>query len=578
MFLGLTGYNHESSAALIDEEGKLINYYREESLTGIKGDKAFPKKSIHKILDSNNLTLNQISNVTFYERPLSSFLHTLKVAALNMPKSLKLVSHQLRNFDRSSISCYLDIAKEFSGLESKLFYVDHHLSHTLTSLCYTNNKKDICSVVIDGFGDRSTTSISQVTNPTEIKELWSCKYPVSIGLFYSSITDYLGFAVNEGEYKVMGLSAFGDSDSKSAKLVNQLMHWDEQNKELKADMSFFSYHTSLSDSYSEKLVKLLGPPRNPFKQLNPGDSDFQRCANIARGAQDLTIKLICKLFSHAHQLTKSRRFLFSGGVAMNSASLDQISQLPFINEIVIPPSPGDAGSSIGSAYYGFLKSNSTKKEKIIIPSLFPSVINHDHQEKIAENIINNEFIILQNNKEDALLNAAQIIKSGEVIGTIVSNGETGPRALGHRSLVCNGKDIDAVKRLNTVIKNRSPFRPTAPAMTIDTARKYYQLRDELMDSYRSMTATCFCLKDSISLNFPTTHVDGSARLQIVDKGSFLDALLLKLEPLEVEILANSSLNVSGDPTSFDLIDGLMVCSRTPLRYLLTHTLLLEYKR
>ena len=166
---------------------------------------------------------------------------------------------------------------------------------------------------------------------------------------------------------------------------------------------------------------------------------------------------------------------------MNSASLDQISQLPFINEIVIPPSPGDAGSSIGSAYYGFLKSNSTKKEKIIIPSLFPSVINHDHQEKIAENIINNEFIILQNNKEDALLNAAQIIKSGEVIGTIVSNGETGPRALGHRSLVCNGKDIDAVKRLNTVIKNRSPFRPTAPAMTIDTARKYYQLRDELMD-------------------------------------------------------------------------------------------------
>ena len=125
MFLGLTGYNHESSAALIDKEGSLINYYREESLTGIKGDKTFPKKSIRKILDSNNLTLNQITKVTFYERPLSSFLHILKEAALNMPRSLNLVSHQLRNFDRSSISCFLDLAKEFNGLESKLFYVDH---------------------------------------------------------------------------------------------------------------------------------------------------------------------------------------------------------------------------------------------------------------------------------------------------------------------------------------------------------------------------------------------------------------------------------------------------------------------
>jgi len=432
-------------------------------------------------------------------------------------------------------------------------------------------------VVVDGFGDRSTASISQIVDPTEINELWECPYPVSLGLFYSSITDYLGFAINEGEYKVMGLASYGDSNSKSAKLVRGLMDWDSSSNKMISDMSYFDYHLSTSNSFSSKLEDLLGPARNPFDQLIPGEIDFQRCANIARGAQDLTIYLLEKIFTHAHKITGSRRFLFSGGVSMNSASIDHLAQMPFVDEIIIPPNPGDAGSAIGAAFYCHLKSNSFSGIKISKPSFFPSLKEKRNDELLTEQIIFNEFTFLERCEDNAFLKAAELISAGEVIGTVLSNSETGPRALGNRSLICDGKNKDAVNRLNTVIKNRSPFRPTAPAMRYEIAKKYYELRPEIYACYKSMSATCKCLKDNISLEFPTTHVDGTARIQIVESHSSLDRLLSMLEPMGIEILANSSLNVSGDPTCFDLVDGLMVCSRTKLRYLLTDLGLLKIK-
>ena len=151
---------------------------------------------------------------------------------------------------------------------------------------------------------------------------------------------------------------------------------------------------------------------------------------------------------------------------MNSASIDSLAQLPFVDEIIIPPSPGDAGCAIGAAFYGYLKSNSSKDLNISKPSLFPSVMETRNEELITEKIINDEFNVIVRNENESFLKAAELISKGEVIGTILSCSETGPRALGNRSLICDGKNKEAVKKLNTVIKNRSPFRPTAPAMRL----------------------------------------------------------------------------------------------------------------
>tara|TARA_B100000212_G_scaffold342516_1_gene330155 strand:- start:1944 stop:3689 length:1746 start_codon:yes stop_codon:yes gene_type:complete len=575
VYIGLTGYNHESSVALIDDKGKLIDYFREECLSRIKGDKSFPKRGLKILIEKYNLEFDVIKSVAFYERPLTAFLTPLKTAALNIPNSLSLISHQCRNFNKSSVSCFLDISNFQPGLERKLIYVDHHLSHTLTALLYSENQENLCSIVVDGFGDRHTASICKVNNKFDIKELWSCDYPVSLGLFYSAITDFLGFQVNEGEYKVMGLSSFGNSDSEIAKKVFNLINWDKESKEIKLDMSYFKYHISPTDSYSEKLCNLLGQPRNPFIPLRPEDKDFQCYADIARGAQDAVVQILCDMFEFAYSLTGVKRFLFSGGVSLNSASLDKISSLSNVEQIIIPPSPGDAGSSIGSAVYAYLKSSNNIVEKLPKPSLFPCTFNSNAQKDLASKIISKNFKILESDFNKSILLSSKLIQKGEVIGTIISNAETGPRALGNRSLICDGKNIDAVKNLNTVIKNRSPFRPTAPCMKIEVAKKYYYLREELMDCYKSMSATCKCLDDNVSLSFPTTHVDGTARIQIADKGQLIFDLLTETEKYDIDILANSSLNLSGDPTCFDLIDALMISSRKPLKYILTDFGILE---
>ena len=168
-----------------------------------------------------------------------------------------------------------------------------------------------------------------------------------------------------------------------------------------------------------------------------------------------------------------------------------------------------------------------------------------------------------------------MISEGNVVGTTINNAETGPRALGNRSLICDGTNPKAVDTLNTVIKNRSPFRPTAPCMRYEVANEYYVLREELLECYKSMGATCRCKEDTISIDFPTTHIDKTARLQIVERGHFLDELLGELEKYNIKILANSSLNLSGDPTCFDLIDALMISARNPLKYIVTDFALLE---
>ena len=567
MFLGISSYNHESAVALINRSGILIDYCKEESLSRIKGDKSFPKRALRRIIEINHLNLDNICNIIFYEKPLSAFLFPLKTASSYLPKSLSFIAHQLRNFNNSSISCFTDLAKFSPGLEKKLTYIDHHLAHTLTALPYSKRQEDLCSIVVDGFGDRSTASISYIKNMHCIKELWSSDYPHSLGLFFSSITDFLGFNVNEGEYKVMGLSSFGNSNSEYAKLVYKLINWDKTKNNIVVDLDYFSYHISITNSFNDKLIELLGEPRNPFKKLLPADENFQKYADIARGAQDVTNFILSEIFAHAYKLTNTNSFLFSGGVALNSASLNTLANLHFTKDIIVPPSPGDCGAAIGSAIYAFIKSNPTNSiiEK---PSLFPSKFIIENEKVKVKNIINDNFSIISKDKLESLKICSDLILEGQVLGLLLSNSETGPRALGNRSLICNGLNLEAVTYLNTVLKNRSPFRPTAPAMKINAAEKYYELKTELYQSYFSMNATCNCLHPK-AINFPITHIDGTARIQIVENGSILYDLLEILQPKGIEILANSSLNLSGDPTCFDLIDGLMFCSLSPLEYLLT---------
>ena len=248
-----------------------------------------------------------------------------------------------------------------------------------------------------------------------------CDYPVSLGLFYSAITDFLGFQVNEGEYKVMGLASFGKANSPNAKKVYDLISWDNQNKKIILDMSYFKYHISPTDSFSENLVKLLGEPRNPFLSLLPEDKNFQHYADIAKGAQDAVVDLLCEIFKYAHSITRSNKFLFSGGVASNSAALDKIAKLPFVEEIIVPPSPGDAGCSIGASYYAYLKNQTDLVKELPSPSLYPSVFNSHDQKLLSKKKFRKKFKLLTNDSKKAISMVISLIKNGEIIGTVLNN-------------------------------------------------------------------------------------------------------------------------------------------------------------
>ena len=569
MYIGISAYNHESSVSCIDESGLLIDYCREESLSRIKGDNSFPKRSLTKVLKDNNISIRDIHKVCFYERPLASFLHPLSIAIKELPESLPLITHQLRNFTKSSCFIYYDLSRYFNGLQSKLVYCDHHLSHTLSVFPYIDRiSSPLCSVVLDGFGDRSSASICSINSPSDVTELWSNDYPHSLGLFYSAITDFLGFAINEGEYKVMGLSAYGDSSSILAKKTKQLAYWCQDTCQIKLDLNYFCFHKSVADSYSDLLCELLGDARNPFQPLNPGDQYFQDYADIARGAQDCVLEILTNVFEYANRLTGAKDFLYSGGVAMNSASLGVLADLPFVRKIHIPPSPGDAGASIGAACFAHIKYSSSTAS-IKKASLFPSKYSPKAAQSNFSNIFNDLFAPLASDYDQMISAVVDLVLQGEVVGVVWGNAETGPRALGNRSLICDGTNRDAVNTLNTVIKNRSPFRPTAPAMLYEDANKIFELRDPLINSYYSMSATVKLQAAYSSLKLPTLHVDGTARLQIVKNGSLLSDILHSMPPNRHRVLANSSLNMSGDPTCYDVIDALMVSAISPLKFLMT---------
>ncbi len=207
-FLGISSYYHDSSVALIDSNGELVDFKKEEWLSRIKGDKSFPRQALQELIKSYDLSEKNLHSIIFYEKPVRAWVTVLKHSVKNNSLSNDLTRNYFKNAWNSSMRFQLDISKYLKIGKIPLLYSDHHLSHTLSAFFYYNQYPCV-SVVVDGYGDKYCTSIHHVKSQNEIINVWNSEYPHSLGLFYSAITDFLGFAVNEGEYKMMGLAAFG---------------------------------------------------------------------------------------------------------------------------------------------------------------------------------------------------------------------------------------------------------------------------------------------------------------------------------------------------------------------------------
>ena len=535
--IGISFGFHDSAVALI-QNGVVLNAVEEERFTGIKHDNNFPINSINWILKNNNITGKDISAVCYYENPTLKYDRDKKSYwkyfwknPFNFPKK----KSELTQFD-------------FIFPNAKVFIGNHHLSHLAYSY-FTSDFEESAILSVDGVGEWDTTVIAYGKDNT-IERKGEVIYPHSLGLLYSTITAFLGFKPNEGEYKVMGLAPYG-THLFHHKKFDELVKETEDGFEL--NMDYFAYHYSDKIMFNQKLSKLLGiPNRLPEEPIN----DIHK--NISAALQYTYEKHFFRLLNKLHEKTKSKNLCLSGGCAYNGTANGKIqNKTPFKN-IWIPPAPSDAGSAIGAALYYWNHITNDRKENKT-PFLGPSEKLLDIVKVVKEN--DDKIFYEALSDEELFPKVAKLISEGNIIGWVRGQLEFGARALGNRSILADPRDPQMKRRVNMVVKKREGFRPFAPMCCYEDMKHFFTPNIEI--PYMNQIVK---VKPKHQTKLPAiTHIDGSARVQTLreDFNPKMYKLLKEYQKItKYPILLNTSFNLKDQTMVRDAqeaIDTFMNC-------------------
>ena len=535
--IGISFGFHDSAVALI-QNGVVLNAVEEERFTGIKHDNNFPINSINWILKNNNITGKDISAVCYYENPTLKYDRDKKSYwkyfwknPFNFPKK----KSELTQFD-------------FIFPNAKVFIGNHHLSHLAYSY-FTSDFEESAILSVDGVGEWDTTVMAYGKDNT-IERKGEVIYPHSLGLLYSTITAFLGFKPNEGEYKVMGLAPYG-THLFHHKKFDELVKETEDGFEL--NMDYFAYHYSDKIMFNQKLSKLLGiPNRLPEEPIN----DIHK--NISAALQYTYEKHFFRLLNKLHEKTKSKNLCLSGGCAYNGTANGKIqSKTPFKN-IWIPPAPSDAGSAIGAALYYWNHITNDRKENKT-PFLGPSEKLLDIVKVVKEN--DDKLFYEALSDEELFPKVAKLISEGNIIGWVRGQLEFGARALGNRSILADPRDPQMKRRVNMVVKKREGFRPFAPMCCYEDMKHFFTPNIEI--PYMNQIVK---VKPKHQTKLPAiTHIDGSARVQTLreDFNPKMYKLLKEYQKItKYPILLNTSFNLKDQTMVRDAqeaIDTFMNC-------------------
>ena len=559
-YIGISAYYHESSVFLTD--GININcFLKEEYFTRIKGDKSFPRRSLEFLIKKYSLNEKNIKFVCFYEKPFKSWWEIFIYSIKKPIENKKLLTHHLKNFNTGSIFFYTHLNKIIKISKDKILYSSHHLSHCLYGSLYVKNVDDYAFISCDGVGEGETMTIYTIDSENLIKKHWTNFYPNSIGLFYSTITDFLGFDINEGEFKVMSLSSYGNPIYE--KKMDQIFDCEQ----LKINSSYFEFQKNPERSFSEILIKIFGKP-----YLNLGiKENFQKYSNIASSAQLILKKSVKNLILKAKQLTGKNKIVLTGGVALNCKMIHELSKQNIFDELIVPPSPGDSGSAIGAANFSYFYENDKFLKDI---GLFPG----PDKEDVNKEFKLNEFFEKVSRKENSLEMAAELIIKGHILSTYIDKTETGPRALGNTSIICNAKDKLTVENLNNKIKKREFYQPLAPMLLKEKFEKYFSIQNSIKKNLYSMGTLCEA-KEKLKNDYSSIiHTDNTCRTQVIDnENSFIFKLLKKLDENNINILVNTSFNISKDPMVFDLFDVYTNMRRMNIEYVVMNNGIFKVK-
>jgi carbamoyltransferase len=559
--LGVSCYYHDAAAVVL-KDGVLVAAAEEERFTRIKHDYGFPKNAIRFCLEQAGITGADLDYAVFFEKPFRKLDRILMMTLQTYPKSWKVFRESMITWMVDKLWVATTLQEEIGIEKEKVLFSEHHLSHAASAyLCSPFEESAILTV--DGVGEWVTATYG-VGRGNDIKLHKQMEFPHSLGLLYSAFTAFLGFEVNEGEYKVMGMAPYGEPRyvDKVWKVVRQ-----NQDGSFCLDMDYFSFHHSTTDTYSKKFVQLFGEPR-PSKMLfftegtgfpkyfgtPPGNykelsKQNQHYADIAASVQKVTEELLLGMAKHLKQTTGLSRLCMAGGVALNSVANTRILKESGFDELYVQPSSGDGGGALGAALWVY-NTLLGKPRNFCMEHAYWGRSNSEGE--IGDFLRQNNIPHQRYDNEDQLLDqVVQQLTSGKVVGWSQGRFEWGPRALGSRSILADPRNPDMKDIVNSKIKFREPYRPFAPSVLAESAEKYFELPNALKHSPARYMLYVVPVRPSQQATLPAiTHVDGTGRLQTVfrEQSPRYYKLIERFgQATGVPVVLNTSFNLKGEP-------------------------------
>jgi carbamoyltransferase len=561
--LGISGYYHDAAAALV-VDGRVAAAIQEERLSRIKNDPSLPRRAALACLRQAGLTGADLDAVIVYENPFAKIERVLVSLLRAFPWSIRQFPRAIGAQLGQKLWVLDQIAEALDVPRDRVTFTEHHKSHAASAF-FVSPFERAAVLTVDGVGEEASTSLWRGEG-SRLTCLESIHYPHSLGLFYAALTAYLGFEVNEGEYKVMGLSAYG-----KPRFREEFRHLID----LRADGSFelhlpyFAFMTDTELGFSPRLEKLLGPRRAPGTPWDLDRSkDDQRFADIAATLQTITEEAMIGLAKRARSTTGEDALCLAGGVALNAVANERIAREAGFSSVFVQPAAGDAGGALGAALLGALERGDPRPPPLATAAL-GEAMDPNAARSLAE-ALGLRCSIAPNPARSA----AELIAGGRVIALAAGRFEWGPRALGQRSILADPSDPAMRERLNRAIKRREPFRPFAPAVLAERTSAYFEGEPDAMTPFMT---TLRRVRPGSRLA-AVTHVDGTARLQTVTETGApeLCAILRELEDLTgTPVALNTSLNGAREPIAASAADVVAFFASHGVDALLAGDILIE---
>lgn len=537
--LGISCFYHDSAAAIVDD-GVVIAAAEEERFSRIKHDSGFPKKAIEFCLNSAQINANDINWVVFYEKPLIKFERITLSSLATAPKGRENFVHAYKTWFKEKLWIKSTLAKHLKIKPDKILFSGHHLSHAASSY-YTSPFDRAALLTCDGVGEWTTTAWGRAKG-NKISLEHELQFPHSLGLFYSTFTQFLGFAVNEGEFKVMGLAPYGKPiyKEKVEKLINQSIDGAFQ-----LNLDYFNFQFSDKVSFSKKFIELFGVgPMNPQKS----DEVKEIYADIAASAQVVLEEKLLVIAKHVREKTGEDNLCYSGGVALNGVANWRIFKEAGFKNIFIHPAAGDSGGALGAAlyvYHHFLN----KKTRFPIEHVYWGSENQERD--ILKFLDANGIIARRLTDKDLIERVSTMLTKGKVIGWVRGRFEWGPRALGARSILADPRSKRMKDTVNRKIKFREAFRPFAPVCLYEEADIFFDVEGAKNQQILGYMLGVVPVVEKHRKNLGAiTHVDGTARPQFIKRSQnplYYDLIKAFGKKTKMPILLNTSFNLKGEP-------------------------------